>query len=225
MVNDRRGSYRGKTCRSGLFRGRQLMTHSVTSPPSIGALQKDTSPRSRTCEIKAVFRVAADKTWNLGIVVGRNAIVVEIVAQSENPPPMRGPRSSTMGFSVGRITGAIAEWAGEDWAGTLKAPAIGLESASCAVRFTGAVEDRRIVIHQSSRRGQHLAARAKVDVALVVIDEIVAREGIVFAGRFVEYSHVRLDAVFTGPAKCPMADSEARPHISSHPNHVDSRRL
>jgi hypothetical protein len=35
--------------------------------------------------VKAVVPVAADKTWNLGIVVGGNAIVVEVVEQGEKP--------------------------------------------------------------------------------------------------------------------------------------------
>lgn len=50
----------------------------------------------------------------------------------------------------------------------------GFESTSCAVVFAGAVEQRRIVIDESARGGQRLAARAEVDIALVVIGEVVA---------------------------------------------------
>ena len=45
--------------------------------------------------------------------------------------------------------------------------ALELEVASCAVMFAGAVEHRRIVIHQSARGGQLLAAGAEVKVARV----------------------------------------------------------
>src|SRR3984893_2068770 len=60
--------------------------------------------------------------------------------------------------------------------------ALELETASCAVAFTGAVKDRRIVIHQSARRGQLLAAGADVGIALVVIVKPTAGEWRVFAG-------------------------------------------
>jgi hypothetical protein len=72
------------------------MAHSVTSPPSSDALQKgggfkpsflsldlELAKRYLAALVKAVFPVAADKAWNLGIVVGRNAIIVEIVEQGE----------------------------------------------------------------------------------------------------------------------------------------------
>jgi two-component system, NtrC family, sensor kinase len=51
--------------------------------------------------------------------------------------------------------------------------ALELESACCAVVFAGAVERRCIVIYQSARGGQLLAAGAKVEVARVVIGEVV----------------------------------------------------
>ena len=61
--------------------------------------------------------------------------------------------------------------------GTLRAGVFGqhleLESASRAVVFAGAVEHRRIVIHQSARGGQLLAAWAEVEVVRVVIGEVV----------------------------------------------------
>src|SRR5579862_1662318 len=49
------------------------------------SLDLELAKRYLTALVKAVFPVAADKSWNLGIVVGRNAIVVEIVEQSEKP--------------------------------------------------------------------------------------------------------------------------------------------
>lgn len=49
-----------------------------------------------------------------------------------------------------------------------------LESASSTVVLARAVEHRRIIIHERARRGQRLAARADVDIVLVVISEIVA---------------------------------------------------
>jgi hypothetical protein len=48
-----------------------------------------------------------------------------------------------------------------------------LESASRAVVFAGAVEHRCMVIHQSARGGQLLAAVTKVAVTHVVIGEVV----------------------------------------------------
>ena len=53
--------------------------------PSILSLDLELAKRYLAALVKAVFPVAADKTWNLGIVVGRNAIVVEIVKQGEKP--------------------------------------------------------------------------------------------------------------------------------------------
>jgi hypothetical protein len=53
--------------------------------PSIPSLDLELAKRYLTALVKAVFPVAADKTWNLGIVVSRNAIVVEIVEQGEKP--------------------------------------------------------------------------------------------------------------------------------------------
>jgi hypothetical protein len=49
---------------------------------------------------------------------------------------------------------------------------------------------------QALRGGQRLPAWADVDIALVVIGEVVASEGAVLARRFVEHGHMRLDAVF-----------------------------
>ena len=57
----------------------------VGSKPSVLSLDFELAKRYLAALVKAVFPVAADKTWNLGIVVGRNAIVVEIVEQGEKP--------------------------------------------------------------------------------------------------------------------------------------------
>src|SRR5665213_176962 len=48
------------------------------------------------------------------------------------------------------------------------------KSAACAVVFARTIKHRRIVIHQGACRSQLLAARADVDIALVVISEVIA---------------------------------------------------
>jgi hypothetical protein len=49
-ANDRRGCYRGKTCRYSLAQAWQFLTHRVISSPSIDALRKDYSIRSSASE-------------------------------------------------------------------------------------------------------------------------------------------------------------------------------
>ena len=51
------------------------------------------------------------------------------------------------------------------------------------------------LVHQRASRGERLAARAGVDIALMVISERLAREGAVVVGRLVEHAHMRRDAM------------------------------
>src|SRR5215510_10834176 len=56
-----------------------------------------------------------------------------------------------------------------------------------------AIEDGCAVVHQRTGRGQWLTTRAEVNIALMVVSEVLTREGAVRASRLVEHSDVRLN--------------------------------
>src|SRR4051794_22826827 len=49
-----------------------------------------------------------------------------------------------------------------------------LQGASRTVVLGCAIEDCRVVIHASARRRQRLIARAEVDIALLIVSEVLA---------------------------------------------------
>ena len=51
--------------------------------------------------------------------------------------------------------------------------------ASRTVVLAGAIEQRRIVM--GARRGERLAARAEIHILLMIVGEVLAREGAVLA--------------------------------------------
>jgi hypothetical protein len=59
--------------------------------------------------------------------------------------------------------------------GRLLRTAVRLEAADLAVVLAGAIEEL-MVVHDRALAGQDLAARADIDVPLVVVDEVRARE-------------------------------------------------
>src|SRR5262249_49874733 len=65
-----------------------------------------------------------------------------------------------------------------------------LESACLAVVLARTIEDGCSVVHRRAGRGERLAARAGVDIALMVISELLAREGAVVADRLIEHAHM-----------------------------------
>jgi hypothetical protein len=85
----------------------------------------------------------------------------------------RGPALPRFCNLARHVAGTLIDGAGHLSSRRVGA-ARGLENTSCAVAFARTVEDCRFVIHQSARRGQLLAARTEVDVALVIIGEVVA---------------------------------------------------
>src|SRR5215470_9692295 len=56
-----------------------------------------------------------------------------------------------------------------------------------------AIEDSCAVVHQRTGRGQWPTTRAEVKIALMVVSEVLTREGAVRASRLVEHSEVRLN--------------------------------
>lgn len=78
------------------------------------------------------------------------------------------------------------------------------------------------IVHQRSGRGEDLASGTVVDVAGVIISEVLAREDPICARRLVEHRNVRLDPVLVNqPAKhlgraiAAVADESARIGIES----------
>jgi hypothetical protein len=58
--------------------------------------------------------------------------------------------------------------------------------------FDGAIEQCCSIIHQGPRGSQHLASRADVNVALLIVGEVFPRERSIGASRLVEHRNVRL---------------------------------
>src|SRR6266850_4595946 len=86
--------------------------------------------------------------------------------------------------------------------GTLRAGIFGqqrgLSSQASQIMLAGAVEQCCSIIHQGPRGSQHLASWADVNVALLIVCEVVPRERSIGAGRLVEHRNVRLN--------CPLVD-------------------
>jgi hypothetical protein len=75
--------------------------------------------------------------------------------------------------------------------GTLRAGSLGqqrLEAADLAVVLAGAIEEL-IIVHDRALAGQYLAARADIDVPLVVIGEVRARKNPIGSFGLVEQGH------------------------------------
>src|SRR5689334_8998784 len=101
----------------------------------------------------------------------------------QSPAPCRGP-SHGSSEAPSRRFGA-ATWP---------------QGAGVTVSLARSIEQRLAIIHTRPCRGQRLATGANINVASWIIVEVLPREGAVFARRFVEHGHMRLDAVFIDPA-------------------------
>src|SRR4051812_34946699 len=95
---------------------------------------------------------------------------------------------------VARHVPCSLEDAAGNFASWLLRAAAWLQGAAVAVIFAGPVDQRSAIVHQRAPATQHLAGRAEVDVALVVVGEVAAGEGVVGALRLVEDGDMRLDS-------------------------------
>jgi hypothetical protein len=82
------------------------------------------------------------------------------------------------------------------------------------------VEDGRFIVDQRPCGSEGFATRATINVPGMIIDEVLAREGPVGAGRLVEDGHVRLDPMLVkqppehlGRAISAIAEKSARIEI------------
>jgi hypothetical protein len=108
--------------------------------------------------------------------------------------PPRGVAFPRFGHLARHVAGAFVDRARHLPSRRVRA-APGFESASRAFVLKCAVQHRRSVIHARPGRGQRRTAGTVVDVVLVIVGEVVAREGAVLARRFVEHGYMRLNAV------------------------------
>src|SRR5215471_15902787 len=88
----------------------------------------------------------------------------------------------------------------QDLAGGRVRTALRLQRTALAIQLAGAIAHHPVLVDKRSRHSidfvalpELLPGRADVAVALMVIGEVVAREGAVGALRFVEHRNVRLD--------------------------------
>src|SRR5215471_21035775 len=79
--------------------------------------------------------------------------------------------------------------------GTLRAGPLGQQRGFNVQAWQSDLQEL-VVVHDRSRGGQPLAARAAIDVGFVVVGKVGAREGVVGPLRFVEDRDMRLDATF-----------------------------
>ncbi len=83
-----------------------------------------------------------------------------------------------------------------DLAGRRLGAAARLESAHVAIVIGSAIDERRPVVHRRTRASERLARRTEVGIPVVIVGEVLARQGAVGSGRLVQHRYVRLDAVF-----------------------------
>ena len=99
--------------------------------------------------------------------------------------------------------------------------ASGFEGASIAIALAGDVKHRCAIVHQRSSRCEDLAAGTAADVTCVVIDEVLARECPVRAGRLVEHRNVWLDPVLVRQSAEHFG--RAIPAVAEGPSRISNR--
>jgi hypothetical protein len=98
-------------------------------------------------------------------------------------------------LALGNVTGHVAppSEGSRHLTGWRLWTATGLECAGVAVELARPIEKRGAVVRQYPLAGERLATRADVDIALMIVGEVLTREGAILARRLVKDRHVRLD--------------------------------
>jgi hypothetical protein len=105
--------------------------------------------------------------------------------------PPRGTASVALRDVAGHVPRPLEERAPNLPRGFLGAAAR-LEAADIAVVLAGAIEEL-VVVHDRALADQNLAGRADIDVPLVIIGEVLARERPIGSFGLVEHRHVGFD--------------------------------
>src|SRR4029453_16694800 len=103
-----------------------------------------------------------------------------------------GPARLAFGDGSGHVARTFVDRA-RDLAGRGVGAAARLQQTAVAIVFAGAIEQCRAV--QGALAGEHLAAGAEVDIALMVVGEVVAREGPIGSERICRTRTQGFDAV------------------------------
>jgi hypothetical protein len=84
----------------------------------------------------------------------------------------------SFGEGPGKVAGVFMQ-AARDLANQRIGAASHFEPAGAAVQGASAVEQRRTVVHQRAARNEGLPCRTSIEIAVVIIAEVLSREGAV----------------------------------------------
>ncbi len=101
---------------------------------------------------------------------------LDLLAQAARDAALPGPCDL-----AGHIASALMDRAWDLTNEVIRAAA-SFQCTAGTIALAGSVEHRRAIVDQRSGRGQGLAARTDVDVAGMIVGEVLPREGPVFAG-------------------------------------------